>query len=52
VTAVLDPAALAARFDEAHLLRNAGGIVDRLDTIGRASAARRAPAPRAAVAHG
>jgi adenylosuccinate lyase len=33
VTAVLGPAELAACFDEVHLLRNAGTVVDRLDRL-------------------
>ncbi|MBA2254340.1 MAG: adenylosuccinate lyase [Chloroflexi bacterium] len=35
VTAVLGPDALAACFDEGHLLRNAGAIIARLDRLDR-----------------
>ena len=35
VAAVLDPASVAACFDEAHLLRHAGAIVRRLDRLDR-----------------
>jgi adenylosuccinate lyase len=43
VTAVLGPAALATCFDEGHLLRNAGAVIDRLDRLDRVPAGSGAP---------
>jgi adenylosuccinate lyase len=46
VTTVLTPAALTACFDEAHLLRNAGAVIDRLERLDRTATQKEAALAR------